>query len=163
MTVRPRIPPMLTALVQTGILGLEGREFSRLESCPACGGTVSGYDVKERLFAIIRDEGCTRAVKVRVRRFSCRGCGRIAPAVAPFYPGTRIGSPVVDLCVVLSREMPASRVARVMEDLSVVVDRGTVRNYAVRDFGVIPVTGVYGLSIPRSLVSLALMGLGERG
>jgi len=40
-----------------------------------------------------------------------------------------------------------------------VVDRGTVRNYASRDFGEIPVTSFYGISIPRSLMTLSLMGI----
>lgn len=153
------VPPMLTALVQSGILGIEGKEFARLDRCPFCGGIVTGYDMKERRFAILQEEEGTRPVSVRVRRFSCRECGRISPARAPFYPDTRLGSPVVDLCVVLSREMPATRVARVMGDLSLVVDRGTVRNYSHRDFGEIPVTEFYGISIPRSLMTLSLMGM----
>jgi len=150
---------MLTALVQAGILGIEGKEFTGLDRCPSCGGDVSAYDSKERRFAVLRDDSGPRTINVRVKRFSCRECGRISPANAPFYPDTRMGSPVVDLCVVLSRGMPASRVARVMEDLSLVVDRGTVRNYASRDFGEIPVTSFYGISIPRSLMTLSLMGI----
>ncbi len=155
----PPVPPMLTALVQAGLLGIEDKEFANLDCCPSCGGSVTGYDSKERRFAVLRDDSGTRPINVRVRRFSCRECGRISPANAPFYPETRLGSPVVDLCVVLSQGMPASRVARVMEDLSLVVDRGTVRNYAFRDFGEIPVTLFYGISIPRSLITLSLLGM----
>lgn len=153
------VPPMLTALVQSGILGIEGKEFDRLDQCPSCGGRVTGYDKKERRFAVMKEEGSTRPINVMVRRFSCRECGRISPAVAPFYPATRLGSPIVDLCVVLSSQMPDSRVPVVMADLSLVVDRGTVRNYARRDFGPIPVTGLFGLPLPQSLVDLSLMGM----
>jgi hypothetical protein len=150
---------MLTALVQAGILGLEGKEFASLDRCPSCGGEVTGYDVKERRFAVLADESGTRPVNVMVKRFSCRECGLVSSARAPFYPDTRMGSPIVDLCVILSKEMPASRVAGVVRDLSLVVDRGTVRNYSRRDFGVIPVTGIFGLSIPQSLMTLSLMGM----
>jgi len=150
---------MLAALVQAGILGVDGKEFACLEKCPSCGGEVSGYDVKERKFAVIKEDEMMKTVKVRVKRFSCRECSLVSPAIAPFYPDTRMGSPIVDLCLILSREMPASRVARILEDFSLVVDRGTVRNYARRDFGVIPVTGVYGFSIPQSLMALSLMGM----
>jgi len=153
------VPPMLAALVQAGILGLEGRVFAKRDSCPSCGGRIAGYDMKERRFAVLRVDDEQKVVNVRVKRYSCHECGLVSPARAPFYPDTRMGSPVVDLCVILSRKMPASRAARVAGDFSLVVDRGTVRNYTRRDFGVIPVTGVYGISIPQSLMTLSLMGM----
>ena len=47
---------MLTALVQSGILGIEGKEFARLERCPFCEGIVNGYDMNETRFAILQAE-----------------------------------------------------------------------------------------------------------
>ncbi|MCQ8894568.1 MAG: hypothetical protein NQU46_08080 [Methanolinea sp.] len=153
----PRVPPMLSALVQSGVLAVDGHVFSRLDACPACGGRVSGYDTKERRFAVILDSGDKRPVNVWVRRYMCRDCGQVSPAEAPFYPETRLGSPIVDLCVVLSRSMTPGRAARVAEYLSLAIDRGTIRAYSRRCFPEIPVDTLFGFPIPRSLLSLSLM------
>jgi len=79
----PRVPPMLEALVQSGVLAVEGHVFSRRDSCPYCGGKVSGYDTKERRFAVVLEDGRKRPVNVRVRRFLCTECGQVSPAQAP--------------------------------------------------------------------------------
>lgn len=156
---RARVPPMLIALVQTGFAAVDGIEFSRLDSCPACGsGDLSGYDTKERKFATLATENGTREIRVRVKRYRCRQCGAVSPARSPFYPETRMGSPVVDLCIVLSQNMPYNRASRVMREMGIVIDRGTVLNYAERTFGPIATTEMFGLKIPRSLISLSIIG-----
>ncbi len=55
--------------------------------------------------------------------------------------------------------MPVNRVARVLEGLGVLVDRGTVRNYAAMDFGPVPTTSIFGLTLPSSILSLSLLAL----
>jgi hypothetical protein len=158
--MRPvKVPPMLQALVQSGFLAVEGKEFPVLECCPECGGEVVGYDRKERSFATLVDEGKEKEIRVFVRRFRCRACGVISPAKAPFYPETRTGSPVVDLCVVLSRTRTPGKTVALLEALGIVVDRGTVRNLAARDFGDIPVTEMFGLVLPRAVISLSMIGV----
>ena len=154
---RLRVPPMLPALVQTGFLSVEGRTFAECAACPVCGGPVSGYDSKERKFATIREGDAAHEIIVTVRRFRCRLCGRVSPARAPFYPGTRLGSPVVDLCVVLSQTMTPGKAATFMESLGIVVDRGTVRNLSSRDIGMIPTTELFGFELPRSVLSLSMV------
>ncbi len=131
---------MLAALVQNGVMAVEGKHFSGVVPCPSCGGEVSGYDERERRFATIIDGDTTREVTVTVTRFQCRQCGEICSARAPFYPDTRLGSPIVDLCVTGAKELPCNQVAGILREFGLVVDRGTVRNYAGRDFGTIPVT-----------------------
>ncbi len=160
MTGKVLVPPMLATLVQTGIAAVDGHEFSKPPpACPDCGGSLSGYDTRVRRFALVREEGAEKAVDVTVRRFACGNCGRIVQAIAPFYPDTRLGAPIVDLCKTLAETMPASRAARVMEELGIIVDRGTVRNYAARDFGPVPTTTIYGLTLPSSVLSLSLLAL----
>ena len=154
---RIRVPPMLTALVQAGFLSVDTRVFSECAACPACGGPVFGYDSKGRKFATIREGDTVHDIMVTVRRFQCRQCGKISPARAPFYPGTRIGSPVVDLCVVLSSTMTPGRAAAFMESLGIQVDRGTVRNLASQDVGEIATTEIFGFTLPRSLLSLSMV------
>lgn len=154
------IPPMLTSLILTGMASIDSREFIDHGPCPVCGGEVSGYDMREKFFATIIDAGVTRDIRVRVKRFKCRSCGKLSYARSPFYPGTRLGSPVVDLCVTFSGEMPYNRVAEVLGAMGIMIDRGTVRNYATIDFGGVPTTELFGLRLPLSVLSFALQGLG---
>ena len=84
-------------------------------------------------------------------------CGAVVPARAPFYPGTRIGSPVVDLCVVLSRSLTPGRTVAFLQALGIAIDRGTVRNLKDGDYGEIPTTEMFGTVLPLSVVSLSLV------
>jgi len=148
---------MLQALVQTGFSAVDGREFSVLDACPGCGGEVTGYDRKRRKFATVLDEGRKKEIMVHVRRFRCRQCGAISPAKAPFYPDTRIGSPLVDLCIILSRSLSPGMTAAALQAFGILVDRGTVRNLMGKNFGEIPTTEMFGFLLPRSVVSLSLV------
>jgi hypothetical protein len=152
-----KVPPMLQALVQSGFLAMEGKEFAVLESCPACGGELTGYDRKKRKFATLAEGERDRDIHVVVRRYQCRTCGTVSPAKAPFYPDTRIGSPVVDLCVVLSKGRTPGTTVAILRELGIIVDRGTVRNLSSRDFGDIAVTDMFGLILPRSVISLSMV------
>jgi hypothetical protein len=154
---RVKVPPMLQALVQSGFLAVEGKEFSVLEACPVCGGEVSGYDRKERKFVTLLEGGREKDIRVFVRRFRCKACGALSPAEAPFYPDTRFGSPVADLCVVLSRTRTPGQTAALLRALGIVVDRGTVRNLASREFGDIALTEMFGFVLPRSVISLSMI------
>jgi hypothetical protein len=148
---------MLQTLVQAGFSAVEGREFATLDACPHCGGKVTGYDRKRRTFATLFEDGSERDIHVFVRRFRCLACHSVVPARAPFYPRTRIGSPVVDLCVVLSRSQTPGRTAAYLSALGIAIDRGTVRNLKRRDFGEIPTTEMFGTVLPQSAVSLSLV------
>ncbi|MDD5419840.1 MAG: hypothetical protein PHV57_08350, partial [Methanomicrobiaceae archaeon] len=75
---------------------------------------------------------------------------------APFYPDTRLASPIVDFCRIQSATMPYHRVARVLEAMGIVIDRGTVRNYAALDVGDIPYTELFGIRMPLSLLNLSV-------
>lgn len=68
---------------------------------------------------------------------------------------------MVDLCVVLSQTYPFHRTEGILLEMGIAVDRGTIRQYAGRDFGPIPASGVLGLVLPVS--SLRLSGLGREG
>ena len=100
-----RIPPMLTDLVQMTLASCDGVLFDHCGACPGCGVDLSGYDVKKKQFAILITGGDRKVVFVRVKRFRCRQCGQVVLAEQPYYPDTRIGSPVVDLCRTLGETM----------------------------------------------------------
>jgi hypothetical protein len=162
----PRIPPLIIDIVQSGLLASEGIIFDNLETCPVCGGKLSGYDTKKKQFAVMLEGNTRHPVHVFVKRFSCLECHAICFADEPFYPDTRIGSPLVDLCRTLGTTMPFNRVAAHLLHLGIVIDRGTVRNYMNRSFPEIPTTDLFGIRLPPSIISLselaARLGEGSR-
>jgi hypothetical protein len=153
------VPPMLVDLVGNALTSMDGVEFTDLAACPSCGGPVTGHDLREKRFAVLLDDGKERTIRVNVKRFYCRQCNALCYADAPFYPDTRLASPIVDLCVVLAQQMPFNRAAHYLRAMGIVVDRGTIRNYASRDFGAIPATELFGLPLPLSLLNLATFAL----
>ncbi|MDD4253772.1 MAG: hypothetical protein PHP59_00130 [Methanofollis sp.] len=156
-----RIPPMLAELVVAAISAIDGVVFSGLTRCPACGGPVRGHDMKKRRFAVIQREKGRREITVWVKRYHCTACGAFCTADAPFYPETRVGSPVVDLCLVLTADLPANHAARILSAMGVVLDRGSVQNYAARRAGPVSSTLLYGLRLPNSLLSLIPVAIGR--
>lgn len=151
----PRIPPMVTDIVQTAICAFDNAEFTRRDACPSCGSRVQGYDTRQKRYAIIREDEREKAITVKVKRFVCRSCGALCSADEPFYYGTRTGSLVIDLFFTLSSTMPASRAARVIDTMGIVVDRTTWRNYCRKDYPEIPVTSVFGMNLPLSVITLS--------
>jgi hypothetical protein len=151
----PRIPPLIIDIVQSGLLACEGIIFETRDSCPVCGGTLSGYDSKKKQFGVIREGDNNRPIHVVVKRFSCRQCHAVCLAHEPFYPETRIGSPLVDLCRTLAAGMSFNRATVFMAHMSIIIERGTVRTYAHRRFPDIPTTELYGIRLPLSIISLS--------
>ena len=146
-----RVPPMLTTIVQAGLLVCDGVSFNDCSGCPECGGRVSGYDTKKRSFAVIRENGRERNLIVTVKRFSCQSCGHIVNADEPFYPMTRIGSTVIDLCLTLADTMPANRVAAWLDMMDIIVDRTTCRKYVKKMAWAVPSSPLFGESNPERL------------
>lgn len=157
---RFRIPPMVPDLVLTALQLCDGMIFDRCDACPVCGSELSGYDLRKRRFAVIWENEQDRIISVQVKRFQCLQCGRISPADAPFYPDTRAGSPVVDLCVTLAAGMPYYKVSAILKDLGVVVDRGSVRSYAQQGRSV-GTAEMFGVRIPISIILLASLVAGN--
>jgi hypothetical protein len=44
----PRIPPLVTDIVQTALSSLDGMEFTAISSCPFCGGALQAHDSKKK-------------------------------------------------------------------------------------------------------------------
>jgi hypothetical protein len=146
---------MLVDIVQSGLLAYEGIVFDNRDSCPACGGKLTGYDTKKKQFVVLLEGGNRYPIHVMVKRFSCRQCRTICFADEPFYPDTRIGSPVVDLCLTLAAGMSFYRATVFMTHLGIGIERGTVRNYVHRSFPEIPTTELFGIQLPLSIITLS--------
>lgn len=130
-------------------------EFTLLPVCPYCGGSVKFHDIRMKRFATVIEDDHKRIISVKVHRFYCRECGKLGYAKAPFYPDTKFGAPVTDLCMTISREHPFNHTARILETIGVVVDRGTIRNFSGREFPEVSYAKIYGLPIPLSLCYLS--------
>jgi hypothetical protein len=151
----PRIPPLVTDIIQTALSSLDGLEFTEIISCPSCGGTLQGYDSKKKKFAVLREATGQRVITVKIKRFRCRSCGSLCYADEPFYPGTRIGSPVIDIFSSLSATMPRGRAARIIDTMGIVVNRTTWSNYSGQLFTDIPVVDFFGMRLPLCIVKLS--------
>lgn len=150
-----KIPSLISSVVLNALSGLEGMEFTLLDRCPFCGGTVRYHDNRKKRFATIINEGEKRIINVLVTRYYCKECGRLCYAMAPFYPNTKFGSPVIDLCMTLARVHPFNHSARILQEMGVVVDRGTIRNFFSRDIPEVSYAKIYGLPIPLSIFYLS--------
>ena len=156
---------MLADIIQAALTACDGTVFDSRDTCPFCGGAISGYDTKKKQFAVLLDGKGRHPVHVFVKRFACRECKKVIFADEPFYPETRIGAPVVDLCVTFSATMPFSRTATYLAEAGVAVDRMSVRNFARNRFGDIPMAEIFGVRVPMSIISLSTLAarLGEGG
>jgi len=152
---RPRIPPMIADIVLTALSACDGVVFEERGACPVCGGAISGYDTKKKQFAVLADGEGRRPIHVFVRRFLCKDCKKVCFADEPFYPGTRVGSPVVDLCVTLSMTMPFTQTAVYLEEVGIYIDRMSVRNFVRRTLPPIATADVFGIRLPMSVVALS--------
>ena len=159
---RRRIPPMLADVVQATFSSCDGVRFDTCEACPACGGELSGYDVKKKQFAVLMDGEERKVISVFVKRFRCRRCEAICLADQPFYPDTRVGSPIVDLCVTLGETMHYPRVSATLQEMGIIVDRGSVRNYAHMTDVTIPAVDMFGIRVPLSVFTLSSLAMGRR-
>ena len=146
---------MLSGIVFTAIQVCNGTEYFVQGPCPSCGGILSGYDTRRKRFAILRDNSIDTKVEVILHRMYCRSCGRIIVPEEPFYPGTRAGSPVVDLCRSLAMIMPYSRAATRLGQMGIEIDRGSVRSYCRTPFTSLPVIDAFGMKVPVSIISLS--------
>ena len=155
-----RIPPMLADLVLMTLTSCDGVVFDQCGTCPNCGGELSGYDVRKKQFAIVMDGEQKKPVSVRVKRFLCKSCGQVCLADQPFYPDTRIGSPVVDLCITLGETMPCARVSSCLLEMGIVVDRWSVRNYVQQNRIPVPAADMFAIRLPLSMVSLTTLAVG---
>jgi len=157
---RYRVPPMLADIVRAGLSVCDDVLFDQPGLCPDCGMAGSGYDSKKKQFAVILDEDEKRVISVRVKRFHCRNCDSVFFADQPFYSGTRLGSPVVDLCNAFSDIMPCFRATAILGQMGVIVDRWSVRNYATSGYRPVSTINMFGVRLPSSVMALSGLAAG---
>ncbi len=161
----PRIPPLLADIVQNGISVVGGMTFTDHTVCPACGGSLAGYDTKRKQFAHLKIDDDQRTLYVSVKRFYCTSCHKICYADEPFYPDTRIGSVIIDICIALSMTMPVNRVPAYLAAMGIIVDRSSCRlyiqnnrSYYVRNnVRYVETNDIFGVHLPHSVFTLSAL------
>ena len=160
---RPQVLPIIADIVMSSISAVDGITFTKHSVCPACGGPLSGYDTKRKQYARIITSDGPKTLYVDIRRYCCRDCHRFCLADNPFYPDTRIGSVIVDLCIALSMTLPVNRVPAYLETMGILVDRSSCRLYVHHISGCYVRTNVryididprFGIHLPLSVLSLS--------
>jgi hypothetical protein len=152
-----KIHPILTGIIHTALRTCEKIRFHSGPVCSSCGRHLSGYDEREKRFAILLEDEVACPVHVIIQRSYCRSCGKIVVPPEPFYPGTRIGSPVVDLCRSFSRTMPYSQVSTYLDRMGVVVNRWSARHYSITPLPEVPAVDLFGMQIPVSILALSAL------
>jgi hypothetical protein len=153
----PFIPPIIADLVYQAMNGVAGVQFLDADECPVCLGHLISHDLKRRRFATLHTPVGISQIFVHVKRFHCRECGRLCYADAPFYEKSRFGSPLVDLCLALSRSSTYSQTATTLDNLGIVIDRGTIRKTALMYTHEVDVADLFGICLPRSVIALSTL------
>ena len=153
MRLRP-VPPILSDIVKTALQVCDRTRYSVNGPCPSCGGSLSGYDTRMKRFATLIDESGESRIAIIIHRSYCRSCGKVLLPELPFYPGTRAGSPVVDLCRAFGKTMTSGRVAAHLGRMGVSVDRWSVQGYIKKPIVDPPVVDAFGYRIPLTIFSL---------
>jgi hypothetical protein len=164
---KPHILPIVADIVKSGISAVDGVTFSGHTVCPACGGPLTGYDIKRKQFAHVITKNGPEVVHVSIRRYYCRKCHHLSLADNPFYLNTRIGSVVIDLCIALSMTMPVNRVPSYLAAMGVLVDRGSCRLYVQNDSSYfirnnlryIDPHNIFGVHLPQSVLTLSALAI----
>ena len=83
----------------------------------------------------------------------------------PFYPDTRIGSVIIDLCIALSMTMPVNRVPAYLAAMGILVDRSSCRLYVQNISSYLCAEqcplhrpdNLFGIHLPLSVLSLSAL------
>ena len=123
------VSPILADLIGSALASMDGVRFTDLDACPSCGGPVAGHDLRAKRFAVVLDQGRVRTIRVYVKRFYCQtaAASAVPSTLLPWHALARPSSTLPS-----SKQMPFNRAAEHLRAIGIVVDRGTIRNYASR-------------------------------
>lgn len=157
------LPLVLSGIVRSALRVCDKTDYYVHGTCRACQGPLSGYDKRTRRFVILCNDDGDYRIEVVLHRAYCRKCGRIWIPAEPYYPGTRIGAPVVDLCRALSWTMSCGQVTTRLGQMGIRIDRWSVRSYCTPPFHSPPTVPVFGMNIPVSIISLSSLAKSQDG
>ena len=124
-------PSFIREAIVHKLLSYQGKVFELKGDCPRCGHShvVKNTLNKDKIFAIVITEYGFRKIRVCVRWYTCKKCGKVFSAIdSPFYPNTNYGNIIVDF-VLYYADRPAHAVEKILLDLGIQIDRDTILNY----------------------------------
>lgn len=157
MPRQPFVNPVIADLIYQAVSGVAGVQFTGSALCPICQGLLISHDMKKRRFSTVFQDDKLQHIYVYIKRFHCRECDRLCYSPSPFYDKSRFGSPIVDLCLTLSRNHTYSYAALLMNRVGIVIDRGTVRKTVITYNHEVASTDFLGLLIPQSVLALSTL------
>jgi len=149
------IPPVVADIVINGISNLDGSVFDLTEVCPHCGGKLKGHDTKRKKFATIIEKSQFKSIIVNVKRGRCMKCKKLIYADSPFYENIRIGSPIVDFCIINLKIHPANHISKILKKMNILVSPSTIRNFKELNSIDIPYIEFHGVLFPLSLLNIS--------
>jgi hypothetical protein len=161
MTNRIVLSPMFAEIISTALHGVDGMAFTVPLLCPHCedlpGKGLLAHDTIKRRFATVVEGDNLVKITVSVKRFTCKKCGKIVLANSPFYPNTRVGSPVIDLAMSLAFKFSYYQASQIMGMLGIPMNRGAIRSLAQSRTWTISSVPMSGLLLPASFLTLGML------
>jgi hypothetical protein len=152
---------MFGELIIAALCGVSNMTFMDPPPCPICHDgskkMLTDHGALKRRFATVIIGGEKVRLSVSVKRYVCKQCGKVICARSPFYPNTRLGSPVVDLAMSLASRYSFYQVSQIMEALNISISRSAIRNLAQNNEWNITIVPLSDLVLPTSLLSLGTL------
>ncbi|MBN2733909.1 MAG: transposase family protein [Methanomicrobiaceae archaeon] len=149
------IPPMVADIIMNGISNLNGIIFDSVNECPCCGGQLKGHDTKNKKFATLIENNQQKNIFVNVKRYRCKDCKKLVYSDSPFYDDIRIGSPIVDFCILNLKMHPANHISKILRNMNIAVNPSTIRKFNTLKTGEIKSIEFHGIAFPLSLLNIS--------
>jgi len=134
-TISSLSPGLLRESISSILLQLQDKTYDDPPPCPRCGSEDGRrHGKRKRIYATIIAEKGFQRIRVWIKRYRCKRCGKHYRSRSPFYPGCLYARPVVDTCLYLAAHNPFCRVEAILQSWGLQIDRDTIRSY-VRRFG----------------------------
>ena len=161
MTNRIVLSPMFGELILAALYEVSNMTFMDPTPCPVCNDaskkSLLGHDTIKRRFATVFENEEKVRLSVFVKRYTCKHCGQVIFARSPFYPNTRLGSPVIDLAMSLSSEYSFYQSSQILRMLNISMSRSAIRALALSKTWNITTVSLSGLLLPTSLLTLGTL------
>ena len=161
MTNHIVLSPMFGELIITALYEVADMTFMDPTPCPVCNDltkkSLFAHDTIKRRFVTIIENNERVRLSVSVKRYICKHCGKVLFARSPFYPNTRLGSPVVDLAMSLTSRYSFYQTSQIMEMLHISMSRSAISALAQSRRWNITTVPLSDLLLPISLLTLGTL------
>jgi len=158
---------MFGELITTALYEVADMTFMSPNPCHVCNDVTKknllAHDTIKRRFATVIEGDEKVRLSVSVKRYICKHCGQVMFARSPFYPNTRLGSPIVDLAMSLASRYSFYQTSQIMEMLHISMSRSAIRALAQSRTWNIAAIPLSDLLLPTSLLTLGSLANSSPG